>query len=323
MKWARLLLCGTLPLTMLGYYYGTVFMANVPNPAPGLEISESTDVSRSDKCWVYMHLQKSGGTTVKGILRGVWKDRFAIYDSPHWVKGDKFLQYFGRRLATGNRWNVIAGGYPEALRRSRAAAEKCLWFTQFRHPIPCMVSAYYYCKRSSTDHACASKVVNAKDATLETFAKHWGNFAVRQFALSFVDITDVMEYSKTDAARERLPPSISDVPSLPGWYLLKMYLDSHVAPEASQHGRFRTWRCTRCCSRRKTCSATITLLSASWRSLTRRSLFIMSRCPYPALTGTRISRVRERKRLQWITRKKRRHLWQRRGPTRKSRNTCS
>ena len=222
---------------MLGYYYGTVFMANVPNPAPGLEISESTDVSRSDKCWVYMHLQKSGGTTVKGILRGVWKDRFAIYDSPHWVKGDKFLQYFGRRLATGNRWNVIAGGYPEALRRSRAAAEKCLWFTQFRHPIPRMVSAYYYCKRSSTDHACASKVVNAKDATLETFAKHWGNFAVRQFALSFVDITDVMEYSKTDAARERLPPSISDVPSLPGWYLLKMYLDSHVAPEASQHGQ--------------------------------------------------------------------------------------
>ena len=147
------------------------------------------------------------------------------------------MQSFGRQLATGKRWNVIAGGYAEALRRSRAAAEKCQWFTLFRHPVPRMVSAYYYCQRSTKDQACASEVVNATDVDLQTFAKHWGNFAVRQFALNLVDITDVMEFSKTDVAREQLPRSITSDSTIPGWYLLKMYLNFLADPEASPHGQ--------------------------------------------------------------------------------------
>ena len=154
MKIQRLWLVGALLLTLICFYYTTVFIASSRKRTPVLGTRGATAGSRSDKCWVFTHLQKSGGTTVKGILQGSWKHRFAIYDNPHWKRGGTFLQSFGRQLATGKRWNVIAGGYAEALRRSRAAAEKCQWFTLFRHPVPRMVSAYYYCQRSTKDQVC-------------------------------------------------------------------------------------------------------------------------------------------------------------------------
>ena len=209
-------------------YRGTVSMAASATSAPVLETSEAATASSSDKCWVFVHLQKSGGTTLRGILQSRWGYGYALYHSRHWTRGAIFLQSFGQQLASGS-WNVIAGGYTEALRRSRSAADKCQWFTQFRHPIPRLVSAYYYCKRAKKDPACASEVVNANEVDLEMFAKHWGNFALRQFALSAVNVTDVMEYAKTDAAREQLPRSTMNVSSVPGWYLLKMYQVSHVA----------------------------------------------------------------------------------------------
>ncbi|CAN0469810.1 unnamed protein product, partial [Scytosiphon promiscuus] len=58
--------------------------------------------------------------------------------------------------------------------------QKCQWFTLFRHPVSRMVSAYYYCKEAPSDTACASEILNARDVDLVTFAKHWGNFALRQ-----------------------------------------------------------------------------------------------------------------------------------------------
>ena len=179
----------------------------------------------SDKCWVFMHLQKCGGSTVKDILHTSWGQRFFIYDSERWKLGDKYLKTFGEKLTGGTLWNVMTGGYTEALSRSRAVNDKCRWFTLFRHPISRMVSAYYSCKEAPRDVACASEVVRATDVDLATFAKHWGNFAMRQFALSLVPVDDVLEYSRTDAARDRLPPEFEGIEKVAGWYLLKMYLD--------------------------------------------------------------------------------------------------
>ena len=88
-----------------------------------------------------------------------------------------------------------------------------------------MVSAYYYCKESPKDQTCASEVVRAKDVDLVTFAKHWGNYATRQFSLSLVPVHDVLEFSRTDAVKEMLPPRAKRPSDLPGWYLIKLYLD--------------------------------------------------------------------------------------------------
>lgn len=201
----------------------------VQSAAPAAEtntgVETSGSVGEDNDCWLFMHLQKTGGSTVKGILSDRWKPRYAIYDSLQWKAGEHTLNTFGEKLREGDRWSVLAGGYTEALRRSNGVDERCRFFTVFRHPITRMVSAYYYCKRWKNDPVCASSIVNANDIDLLAFAKHWGNFAMRQFALNLVSADDVMEYSKTNAVREKLPEAIEDVRKLPGWYLLKMYLD--------------------------------------------------------------------------------------------------
>lgn len=143
-------------------------------------------------CWVFMHLQKCGGSTVKKMLKDRWGSRYFVYDSMRWKFGDDFSRKFGEKLARGDPWNVMAGGYPEALRASAAVDAGCRFFTVFRHPISRLVSAYFYCQVLEGDTACASNVVRARDVNLLTFAKHWSNFAVRQFALSMVPADDVM-----------------------------------------------------------------------------------------------------------------------------------
>ena len=187
-------------------------------------VVESASVS--DKCWIFMHLQKCGGSTVKAILSESFRARFVIYDSIQWKRGSEFMEKFANRLVNGHRWDAVAGGYPEALRFLPAVDKKCQWFTMFRHPISRMVSAYYYCKKNPSDRACGSEIVNARAVDLTTFAKHWGNFALRQFALSVVPVDDVMEYWRTDAARENLPPEVDPAGKIGGWSLLKTYLDN-------------------------------------------------------------------------------------------------
>ena len=185
-------------------------------------------VASSDKCWIFVHLQKSGGSTIKGILKGAFREKYVIYDSVQWTRGNEFLETFVHSLVAKNAWDVIAGGYPEALRRSSLVDQKCQFFTMFRHPIPRMVSAYYYCHKSYRDKLCAWMIVNANEVDLITFAKHWSNFAVRQFALSLVPADDVMQYSQSKEAKDCLPSNIKDRRKLPGWYLLKIYLEDQA-----------------------------------------------------------------------------------------------
>ena len=182
--------------------------------------------SVTGKCWIFMHLQKCGGSTVKRILKQSFGRRLVTYDSIQWKSGSELIGRFGDTLVAGDEWDVVAGGYPEALRCLPAVNKKCQWFTMFRHPISRMVSAYYYCKKSSRDIACGSEIVKAEVVDLTTFAKHWGNFALRQFALGLVAVDDVMEYWRSDAAREQLPPKVNPLNRIGGWYLLEKYLDN-------------------------------------------------------------------------------------------------
>lgn len=191
------------------------------------ELDESAAVVKK-QCWIFTHLQKCGGTTIKNIMEESWGSRFMIYDSARWKLGDGFMQAFGDKLAEGNEWDALSGGYPEALRHSPAVRKKCAWFTLFRHPTSRMVSAFYYCKALPDDVACASEILNANDADLLTFAKHWGNFALRQFALNLVSSDEVMAFSKTDTAKAKLP-GIKNVADVPGWYLLKIYQEEQAA----------------------------------------------------------------------------------------------
>lgn len=63
--------------------------------------------------------------------------------------------------------------------RRRYGGERCQGFTMFRHPIPRVVSAYFYCKKAPEDPLCATSVMRAKNVDLLTFVQHWGNFGLR------------------------------------------------------------------------------------------------------------------------------------------------
>lgn len=104
-----------------------------PKIAAGAPARVSSDVAEpSDRCWIFMHLQKSGGSTVKEMLTASWDKRFFIYDNMRWKQGDEFSRTFGIKLARAVPWNVMAGGYTEALRRVPEVEDRCQFFTLFR-----------------------------------------------------------------------------------------------------------------------------------------------------------------------------------------------
>ena len=231
----------TMAVTGLLYAVLVVLMSScgtVRSAAANGNLTVDVASSVRDNCWVFMHLQKCGGSTVKGILKQSFGHRFAIYDTIQWKKGSVFAEQFGNSLVAGGKRDVVAGGYPEALRFVPAVNKRCQWFTMFRHPISRMVSAYYYCRKAHKDSACGSEIVDAREVDLTTFAKHWGNFALRQFALGLVPVDDVLEYWRTDAARKTLPPRAGPIRFIAPWYLLEKYLDNKYLEDqatTSQH----------------------------------------------------------------------------------------
>ena len=185
----------------------------------------STSEPVAGECWIFTHLNKAGGSTVKSMLKNMWGPQYYNYGGGQWNRGDIFSQSVMEDLVHGQNLNVVGGGYVEALRRSSDVDSQCKWFTVFRHPISRLVSAYYFCKVS---RSCASQLLDAKYVDLVTFAKHWGNYAVRQFVLSFVSIDHVLEYSKTDAVKQRMPQTVKSPSAIPGWFFVKLYLEDHT-----------------------------------------------------------------------------------------------
>lgn len=160
-------------------------------------------------------MNKSGGTTVKYLLQP-WIDsngiRLGLYDSPQWKMGAAFAEKFVRANVT-----LTWGGYVEGLRR-HGAGTKCRWFTVFRHPMTRVVSAFYYCQ-DRPDVLCANLERHANMTDFQSFAEHWSNFGLRQFAMGMV-LPDMVT---------AFPPAQECVrkdPRCPGWYMLKMFLDA-------------------------------------------------------------------------------------------------
>lgn len=205
----RTLLCGVVGMLLCGgvlllYSYGG------NKRATSVYMSARNQRMMDDQCWVYMHLNKSGGSTIKHILSR-WSEKYTTYSSEPWKKGADFAAEQAKQLL-GEELDFIAGGYAEGLRPF--VNNRCKWFTIFRHPVPRLVSAYVYC-HDHIDQLCHTSEVNSSRVDLVTFAKHWGNFGVRQLALSLVNVTEVMDDAVATESQA----------SMPGWYILKEYLE--------------------------------------------------------------------------------------------------
>lgn len=102
-----------------------------------------------------------------------------------------------------------------------------LFLDSIRHPVNRVVSAYYYCRqhKHSWDPLCASSVMSSTEASLVDFAEHWGNYGLRQFAMSLVPASDVLRYVD-EIIGENQPATLDGAPvdDIPSWFLLKSYL---------------------------------------------------------------------------------------------------
>lgn len=151
-----------------------------PRPLPGLNVHQS---AHKKHCWVFTHMNKSGGQTVKALLNP-WIAKndlsLGLYDTDQWKNGTDLARGF-----LENQYTVTWGAYTEGL-RPHGVRPHCRWFTVFRHPVSRLVSAYYFCHSKFRDPLCAAGVLRAEEADLLTFARHWTNFGLRQFASAFV-----------------------------------------------------------------------------------------------------------------------------------------
>ncbi|CAN0424533.1 unnamed protein product [Pylaiella littoralis] len=180
------------------------------------------------RCWVFNHMNKAGGSTIKYMLSPWVEERddvsVGLYDSLQWLKGGEYAREFLEERNT-----LTWGAYAEGL-RPYGGGQECKWFTIFRHPIPRLVSAYFYCKKSPVDGLCASMIVNADDVDLYTFAEHWGNYGLRQFTLAYALPEDVLNF---EADGEKTCAPQEGRRECPGWYWLKLYLEGlHEKAEA-------------------------------------------------------------------------------------------
>lgn len=152
---SKCLLCGCLLLCL---FYGGHHALVLPRPnaaeespqdAPAPHVEESPP--SESRCWIFNHLQKAGGTTVKRLLFDLWGSESTTYDSYQWKKGQGYAESVAASLASPAGWSAAGGGYLEALRRTPAfqpddGRTPCRWFTVFRHPVSRLVSAFYYCR---------------------------------------------------------------------------------------------------------------------------------------------------------------------------------
>eukprot|EP00752_Nemacystus_decipiens_P003612 g3329.t1 len=186
------------------------------------------------RCWVFQHLHKSGGMTIRRIMnppKGDLEEDGEIvgYGTDEWRLGKGLMdETLASQLLDEERYRIATGGYTGALRLSPRLSKSCKFFTVFRHPVHRLVSAYYYCRspKHSWDPLCASSVVDATKVGLVAFAEHWGNYAARQMAMSFVPAEDVARYVDKAVGEGKWPAVLSGIPveDIPSWYLLKLYL---------------------------------------------------------------------------------------------------
>ncbi len=175
------------------------------------ESSDTEDVPEEEEvCWILMHMEKSGGGAARQIASKHWRKDELVFDTVQWRRGDTYAED-----VMSSHWNLLHGGCVEALRSDKT--RPCKWATIFRHPVARLLSAYDHCREAPKDPLCPP----TKSLDLASFAERWGNFAMRQFALSEVSTSAVKEW----AARGRVQKGISV------WYLVKEYLTRGGVPE--------------------------------------------------------------------------------------------
>lgn len=165
-----------------------------------------------EDCWIYMHMPYSGGNGVRELLVERLRDEEALFDTVQWRKGRSYAM----NLMGQSRWRVLHGGCVESLRQY--GGKKCKWFTVFSHPIARLLAAFQHCREDPDDPSCPTTVSSGgQSPDLLAFAEHWGNRALRQFAMYNISSDAASDWAAASGRGK----------SLPSWDLVAEYLGRH------------------------------------------------------------------------------------------------
>lgn len=83
-------------------------LAPIPNFPPDIKTGDD-----GVKCWAFTHMPKSGGSTIRDLMRDKWgRDKCVKYGNAEWKYGEKKA-----RSLLARKGRVYAGSHAEALRR--------------------------------------------------------------------------------------------------------------------------------------------------------------------------------------------------------------
>lgn len=140
----------------------------------------------TERCVVMVHLNKCGGQTVKTVLfRHVAgpKSRRVAFCTEREYAQDACARPRGYYNTGGPQDWLFVGDSTMAL-ASWLGPYSCAWISVFREPAARLVSALHYCRRSRSDHLCGTSVLDARDASLEAWARHQRGFVFLRLALA-------------------------------------------------------------------------------------------------------------------------------------------
>ena len=146
----------------------------------GCAVATRDEEASSKFCSVFVHINKSGGSTVKAIMLKylVRRRRVGLCSEPELVANGCHPPrgFVGSRV---DCWHFI-GDSTSVL---RSWIPHCAYVTMFRRPETRLVSAYHYCKRTRSDHLCGTVRLDARNATLQQWAQHQRGFVYLRLAL--------------------------------------------------------------------------------------------------------------------------------------------
>lgn len=180
------------------------------------------DISKERIC--FLHLSKAGGSTIRHILKGQYKQ-----DEIFLINGWKDIEDYDRlNVFEKERFNVIAGHFGMDFFH-RLEGEFCL-FSLLRHPVERIISHYHYVRRTSVHEFHANvQEMSMLEYALDHADKDIDNGYVRQLCGVDFDLgqceedhlrlakDNFMNHMTVFGFTERMSESIEKLASRFGW----------------------------------------------------------------------------------------------------------
>jgi len=209
----------------------------LPANLPQLGLQDDTPVFAGrdyhpGRCVVFMHVTKSGGHTLKDVLKysTLFQDKKdgVSYTGTRGPSNTCYSYVWkkDRCIRLADKHGLFIGD--SVLGSDFVLQKDCTWITMVRHPVERLMSAYFMCQRPihNLDQLCSKYQLNARKADIYEFADFWGNNLFRQLLMARFKVNGTL-----DGAQEACPvPEKRCEP----WLLMKNNLNGLDAYESDE-----------------------------------------------------------------------------------------